>query len=183
MLSPSHCQHITKACSLYVCTFKYHNIHPSSDLVIVFPALIDHHNVFWYVYSVSLLCMPEMAHEWLNKVFYSILFYFSIHWEWWSTCCQSYGRNIPCYWLSRSWQNQQHGLCGVQLLVFFCCSVPVMLLGTPGISGCRSQHVPVESSSLLHHSIYLRFICFPWWSIDELENLHADRITVCFEPW
>ena len=72
---------------------------------------------------------------------------------------------------------------GVQLLVFFCSSVPVVLFGTPGISGCQSQHVPVESSSLLHHSIYLRFICFPWWSIDELENLHADRTTVCFEPW
>ena len=26
---------------------------------------------------------------------------------------------------------------------------------TPGISRCRSQHVSVESSSLLHHSIYL----------------------------
>ena len=25
----------------------------------------------------------------------------------------------------------------------------------PGISRCRSQHVSVESSSLLHHSIYL----------------------------
>ena len=47
------------------------------------------------------------------------------------------------------------GILGVQLLVFFCSSVPVMLFGTPGISGCRSQHVPVESSSLLHHSIYL----------------------------
>ena len=34
-----------------------------------------------------------------------------------------------------------------------------------------------------HHSIYLWFICFPWWSSDELENLHADRTTVCFEPW
>ena len=32
-------------------------------------------------------------------------------------------------------------------------------------------------------SIYLWFICFPWWSIDGLENLHADRTTVCFEPW
>ena len=53
----------------------------------------------------------------------------------------------------------------------------------PGISRCRSQHVSVESSSLLHHSIYLWFICFTWWSIDELENLHADRTTVCFEPW
>ena len=44
---------------------------------------------------------------------------------------------------------------GVQLLVFVCFSGPVMLFGTPGISGCRSQHVPVESSSLRHHSIYL----------------------------
>ena len=45
------------------------------------------------------------------------------------------------------------------------------------------QHVSFESSSLFHHSIYRWFICFPWWSIDELENLHADRTTVCFEPW
>ena len=44
---------------------------------------------------------------------------------------------------------------GVQLLVFFCSSVPVVLFDTPGISMCRSQHVSVESSSLLHHSIYL----------------------------
>ena len=42
---------------------------------------------------------------------------------------------------------------GVQLLVFFCSSVPVVLFDTPGISRYRSQHVPVESSSLLHHSI------------------------------
>ena len=61
--------------------------------------------------------------------------------------------------------------------------VPVVLFDTPGIFRCRSQHDSVESSSLLHHSINLRFICFPWWSIDELENLNADRITVCFEPW
>ena len=53
---------------------------------------------------------------------------------------------------------------------------------TPGISRCQSQHVSVESSSLLHHSIYLWFICFTWWSIDELENLHEDRTTECFEP-
>ena len=46
----------------------------------------------------------------------------------------------------------------------WCCS------NTPGISRCRSQHISVESSSLLHHSIYLWFICFTWWSIDELEN-------------
>ena len=45
---------------------------------------------------------------------------------------------------------------GVQLLVFFCSSVPVVLFDTPGISGYRSQHVvSVESSSLFHHSIYL----------------------------
>ena len=70
-----------------------------------------------------------------------------------------------------------------ELLVFFCSSVPVVLFDTPGISRYRPQHVPVESSSLLHHSIYLWSICFPWWSIDELENLHADRTTICFEPW
>ena len=44
---------------------------------------------------------------------------------------------------------------GVQLLVFFCSGVPVVLFGTPGISRCRSQHVSVESLSLVHHSIYL----------------------------
>ena len=35
---------------------------------------------------------------------------------------------------------------GVQLLVFFCSSVPVVLFDTSGISRCRSQHVSVESS-------------------------------------
>ena len=69
------------------------------------------------------------------------------------------------------------------LLVFFCSSVSVVLFDTPGISRCRLQHVSVESSSLFYHSIYLWFICFPWWSIDGLENLHADQKTVCFEPW
>ena len=72
-------------------------------------------------------------------------------------------------------QNQQNDLCPVW-------SVLTLTL-TPGISRCRSQNVSVESSSLLHHSIYLWFICFPWWSIDELEYLHADRTTVCCEPW
>ena len=47
------------------------------------------------------------------------------------------------------------GPTGVQLLVFFCSSVPVVLFDTPGVSRCRSQHVvSVESSSLFHHSIY-----------------------------
>ena len=57
----------------------------------------------------------------------------------------------------------------------WCCSTPQ---GSPGVG--RNTFL---SSSLFHHSIYLWFICFPWWSIDELENLHADRTTVCFKPW
>ena len=66
----------------------------------------------------------------------------------------------------------------VQLLFFFCSSVPVVLFDIPGISSCRSQHVvSVETPSLFHHSFYLWFICFPWWSIDDWENLHADRAT------
>ena len=55
----------------------------------------------------------------------------------------------PELFLSIAWPT------GVQLLVFFCSSVPVVLFDTPGISRCRSQHVSVEPSSLLHHSIYL----------------------------
>ena len=51
----------------------------------------------------------------------------------------------------------------------WCCSTPQ---GYPGVG-----------RNTFHHSIYLWFICFPWWSIDELENLHADRTTVCFKPW
>ena len=60
---------------------------------------------------------------------------------------------------------------GVQLLVFFCSSFLVELFDTQRISRCRSQDVvSVESWSLFRHSIYLWFVCFPWWSIDELEN-------------
>ena len=40
-------------------------------------------------------------------------------------------------------------------LKMFDIRVPVVLFDTPGISRCRSQHISVESSSLLHHSIYL----------------------------
>ena len=75
---------------------------------------------------------------------------------------------------------------GVHLLVFFCSRVPVVLFDTPGISRCQSQHVvSVKSSSLFHHSFYLWFICFPWWSIDRLENLQTYWTTtcICFEPW
>ena len=54
---------------------------------------------------------------------------------------------------------------------FVCSSVPIVLFDAPGISRCRSQHaVSVESSSLVHHSVYLWFICFPWWSINELKK-------------
>ena len=69
------------------------------------------------------------------------------------------------FFLSVAWPT------GVQLLVFFCSSFPVELFDTQRISRCRSQHVvSVESWSLFRHSIYLWFVCFPWWSIDELEN-------------
>ena len=94
------------------------------------------------------------------------------------------------------WPDRLFILVGLGRSFFVCClahrgsTVGFLLLqcssgvvDTPGISRCRSQHVSVESSSLLHHSIYLWFICFTWWFIDELENLHADRTTVCFEPW
>ena len=71
----------------------------------------------------------------------------------------------------------------VRLLVFFCSGVPVVLFGAPGVSGCRSQHVSVESSSLLHHGVYLWFVCFAWWSIGGLGGLRAGRAAVCFGPW
>ena len=63
--------------------------------------------------------------------------------------CQNVCESWAGAFLSVAWPT------GVQLLVFFCSSVPVVLFDTPGISRCRSQHVSVESSSLLHHSIYL----------------------------
>ena len=45
---------------------------------------------------------------------------------------------------------------------------------------CISERIKNREATLFHHSIYLWLICFPWWSIDELENLHEDRTTVCF---
>ena len=66
----------------------------------------------------------------------------------------------------------------VQLLVVFCSSIPVVLFDTPGISKYRSQHVFLSSPHLGFIIVFIRdVICFPWWSIDELENLHADRTT------
>ena len=75
----------------------------------------------------------------------------------WNFHDYSYLRNLKLliranhffFFLSVAWPT------GVQLLVFFCSSVPVMLFSTSGISGCRSQHVPVESTPLLYHNIYL----------------------------
>ena len=80
----------------------------------------------------------------------------------WSDCvdaqadlrlCCSHKAKPELFFLSVAWPT------GVQLLVFFCTSDPVVLFDTPGISRCRSQHVvSVESSSLFHHSIYLWFV-------------------------
>ena len=72
---------------------------------------------------------------------------------------------------------------GVQLSVFFCSSVSVGF-STP-------QGSPGVGSNMFLSSPHLCFIIvfiydlffFPWWSIDELENLHADWTIVCFEPW
>ena len=55
------------------------------------------------------------------------------------------------YFITLTRRNLKHMNIIYKLLVFFCSSVPVVLFDTPGIS--RSQHVPVESSPLLHHSI------------------------------
>ena len=53
----------------------------------------------------------------------------------------------------------------------WCCSTSQ---GSPDVG---RNMLFLSSSSLLHYSIYPWFICFPWWSIDELENIHADRTT------
>ena len=45
---------------------------------------------------------------------------------------------------------------GVQLLVFFCSGVPVVLFDTPGIPRCRSQHL-FQSSP--HLCFIIVFIC------------------------
>ena len=93
------------------------------------------------------------------------------------------------------------GCPGMELFFFFCWMGPgffVCCLARRGsavgflllqYSSCvvrhprdRSQHVSVESSSLFHRGVCLWFVCFSWWSFDELENLHADRTSVCFEP-
>ena len=136
--------------------------------------------------KVTGVCSPERNWQ-LTQI--SNLFLHIYHQSWfkWSRpVLQKLGLNQVKWEHWKSWHLKLLSVAwptGVQLLVFFCSSVPVVLFDTLGISRCRSQHVSVESSSLLHHSIYLWFICFTWWSIDELENLHADRTTVCFEPW
>ena len=107
--------------------------------------------------------------------------WFGLQTQWWPDIklfiLVGWGRSVFCLLLGQPGST-------VGFLLLQCSSAPVVLFDTPGISRYRSQHVvSVKSSSLFHHSIYLWFICFPWWFIDGLENLHADRTTVCFEPW
>ena len=56
----------------------------------------------------------------------------------------------------------------------WCCSTPQ---GSPG----GGRNTLFLSSP--HLCFIIVFICFPWWFIDELEKLHADRTTIRFEPW
>ena len=35
--------------------------------------------------------------------------------------------------------------------------------------------VSVDSSSLLHHGLFIDFNCWPWWHINERADLHASR--------
>ena len=61
--------------------------------------------------------------------------------------------------------------------VYWCCSTPQ---GSPGVGRNTFLSCPRLCFIII-------FICdlFPVmnWSIDELENSHADQTTVCFEPW
>ena len=45
---------------------------------------------------------------------------------------------------------------GVQLLVFFCSSVPVVLFDTQGISRCRLQHAVSVESPFLFIKVFIR---------------------------
>ena len=67
-----------------------------------------------------------------------------------------------------------------------CHSSPELSCWTNQASNWKAQNwntVPHKRSSVSHETNSLRwnsmcnmwFICFPWWSIDELENLHEDR--------
>ena len=69
---------------------------------------------------------------------------------------------------------------GVQLLVFFCSSVPVVLFDTPGSPGV-GRNTFLSSPHLCFITV---FICDLSVSRDDplMNDLHADRTTVRFEP-
>ena len=50
------------------------------------------------------------------------------------------------------------GPTGIQLLVFFCSSVPVVLFNTPGISMCQSQNISFCRVLIFVSSYYLSVI-------------------------
>ena len=55
----------------------------------------------------------------------------------------------------------------------WCCSTPQ---GSPGVGRNTFLSSP-------HLCFIIVFMCYLFASRDEIENLHADRTTVCFEPW
>ena len=60
----------------------------------------------------------------------------------------------------------------------WCCSTPQ---GSPGVG---RNTLFLSSPHLCFIVVFIRgLFVSPWWSIDELKNQHADRTTVCFEPW
>ena len=107
--------------------------------------------IYFYKCWIETDCSSPTNCDWHVVTYKYEVQCFDCHSEGDLMCMQAF--RIILYWagafLSVAWPT------GVQLLVFFCSSVPVVLFDTPGISRCRSQHVSVESSSLLHHSIYL----------------------------
>ena len=101
--------------------------------------------------------------------------------QWWRRCKAIYFSWLgPELFLSVAWPTE------VQLLVFFCCRIPVVVFDKPEISRCRSQHVvSVESLSLFHHSTSLSVIYFvsrddPMMS--KKASTRTEKLTICLEP-
>ena len=73
---------------------------------------------------------------------------------------------------------------GIQLLVFFCSSVPVVLFDTPGISWCRSQHVVYVESHLCFIIVFIYDLIVS--HDDPLTSkktfTRIEQLTTCFEP-
>ena len=58
------------------------------------------------------------------------------------------------------------------------CSTP------QGSSGVGRNMLFLSSPHLCFIIVFICDLFFsPWWSVDGLESLHADRKIVCFEPW